>query len=54
MLPDALGIDMQRILAFTYAYACLNASSWLRIGNQEIVEWYLKIARIIEQHIKRL
>ena len=44
-----------RLLAFTYAYACLNASRWsLRIGTEgaedaeDIVLWFLKVARIID------
>jgi streptomycin 6-kinase len=52
ILAEALGIDMGRILAFTYAYACLNASWWVRLGSPEIVDWSLKVARIVEPHIK--
>ena len=28
ILADLLAIDLSRVLAFTYAYACLNASWW--------------------------
>ena len=52
ILADSLSIDLQRVLAFTYAYACLNASQWVRLkSGQEIIDWSLKVARIIEPHI---
>lgn len=57
ILADSLALDLSRILAFTYVYACLNASWWLlRTGSksaEEIVQWHLKIAVIIEPHVKR-
>jgi streptomycin 6-kinase len=56
IFADALALDLSRVLAFTYAYACLNASQWLpRIhtdGAEEIVQWFLKIAAIVEPHVK--
>jgi streptomycin 6-kinase len=57
ILADALAIDLPRVLAFTYAYACLNASWWsLRIGADNIaedfVQWHLKVAALIEPHIR--
>ena len=57
ILAETLEIDLSRVLAFTYAYACLNASQWLpRIGMddvaEEIIQWHLKVAQIIEPHIK--
>ncbi|MFN8383769.1 MAG: aminoglycoside phosphotransferase family protein [Anaerolineales bacterium] len=56
ILADALAIDLSRVLAFTYAYACLNASQWvLRLGKddiaEELIDWHLKVAKIIEPHI---
>lgn len=56
ILADMLALDLSRVVAFTYAYACLNASQWsLRIGMDEIAEefiqWHLKVAMIIEPHI---
>jgi streptomycin 6-kinase len=58
-LADALELDLSRVLAFTYAYACLNASQWgLRLGRddiaEEIIQWHLKVAEIIEPHIEQL
>lgn len=53
ILADTLAIDLSRVLAFTYAYACLNASWWsLHIGAEDIVQWALKVAVIIEPHIE--
>jgi len=55
ILAEALALDRWRVLAFTYAYACLNASWWLlRQGTQEadqIVEWHLKVAMLVEPHL---
>jgi streptomycin 6-kinase len=52
ILADTLAIDLSRVLAFTYAYACLNASWSLRIGAEDMVQWSLKVALIIEPHIE--
>jgi len=56
ILADNLALDLSRLLAFTYAYACLNASWWSLLtgtkGAEEIVQWHLKIAVLIEPHIK--
>lgn len=58
ILADALALDLSRLLAFTYAYACLNASWWsLRLGTEgaeDIVQWHLNVAVIIEPHVKLL
>jgi streptomycin 6-kinase len=52
ILADTLTIPLPRVLAFTYAYACLNASWWvLRGDGDEFVRWSLKIAEIIEPHL---
>ena len=51
ILADALAIDLSRVLEFTYAYACLNASQCLRIGDEEMVQWSLNVAMIIEPHV---
>jgi streptomycin 6-kinase len=56
ILADILALDLSRVLAFTYAYACLNASQWLpRIdtkGAEDIVQWFLKVAAIVEPHVQ--
>jgi streptomycin 6-kinase len=53
ILADTLAIALPRLLAFTYAYTCLNASSWAqRSDGTDIVQWFLKVARIIEPHLE--
>jgi streptomycin 6-kinase len=58
ILADALELDLRRVLAFAYVYACLNASWWTllsdREGAKDIVRWHLAIAQIIEPHIEML
>jgi streptomycin 6-kinase len=55
ILADALEIDLSRVLAFTYAYACLNASWWSRgTGAEDAVQWSLDVATIIEPHIEQV
>ena len=55
ILADALDIHLPRLLAFTYAYACLNASWWLGApGAEDMVDWSLKVAAIIEPHLPRM
>ena len=53
ILADLLALDPWRVLAFTYAYACLNASRWLPLRGDDIVRWYLTVAMIIEPHLER-
>jgi streptomycin 6-kinase len=58
ILADSLAIDLQRVLAFTYAYGCLNASWWSLIRDAEqaedIIQWFLRVAAIVEPHIEPL
>lgn len=58
ILADTLALELERVLAFAYVYACLNASWWLRLSSKEqaedIVRWHLKVAGIIEPHIQML
>jgi streptomycin 6-kinase len=58
ILADALELELGRVLAFTFIYACLNASWWTRLGEREgaddIVRWHLSVAKIIEPHIRML
>jgi streptomycin 6-kinase len=52
ILAEMLALELPRVLAFTYAYACLNASWWVRRGDgEDIVQWCLKVAGIIEPHL---
>jgi streptomycin 6-kinase len=52
ILADALAIDLPRVLAFTYAYACLSASWSLSIHDQDAAQWALEIAEIVEPHVR--
>lgn len=56
ILAETLGLDLQRVLAFTYMYACLNASWWINLPHMEnadeIVQWHLKVAKLVEPHIE--
>jgi streptomycin 6-kinase len=58
ILADTLALELGRVLAFTYIYACLNASWWSQLSSMEkaedIVRWHLNVATIIEPYIKRL
>jgi streptomycin 6-kinase len=54
ILADMLTLDLSRVLAFTYVYACLNASWWLQLGGNDIVQWHLNVAAIIEPQIEPL
>ena len=58
ILADTLALELERVLAFAYIYACLNASWWSHLSSMEnandIVQWHLKVAAIIEPHIKML
>lgn len=51
ILADALKIKLPRVLAFTYAYACLSASWSLSIGAEDAAQWALDVAAIVEPHI---
>lgn len=35
ILADILALELWRALAFTYIYACLNASWWTRLSDRE-------------------
>lgn len=48
ILAEALGLALPRVLAFTFAYACLNASWWIALNGPDIVAWSLSVARIVE------
>jgi streptomycin 6-kinase len=58
ILADTLALELGRVLAFTYIYACLNASWWSQLSSMEkaedIVRWHLNVATIIEPYIKIL
>jgi streptomycin 6-kinase len=51
ILADALKIDLQRVLEFTFAYSCLSASWSLAIGDDDAAQWALTIGAILEPHL---
>jgi streptomycin 6-kinase len=52
IFADTLNLDKQRILDFTFAFCCLNASQWIgKDGGDKYIGWYLKIAAMIEHLI---
>lgn len=51
ILADALEIDRARVLAFTFAYACLSASWSLNDDRPGAVQWSLNIAALVEPHL---
>ncbi|MBI1256832.1 MAG: phosphotransferase [Chloroflexi bacterium] len=52
ILADGMGIDQARVLAFTYAYTCLNACQGWNLQNDDVIQWSLEIAEIIEPHLR--
>lgn len=51
ILADMLEIDLQRVLEFTFAYACLSASWSLNRDEEKMAKWALGVARIVKPHI---
>ncbi len=55
IFADMLSLKLSRVLAFTHAYACLNARWWSqRIDPGNILQWHLNVALIIEPHLERI
>ncbi len=52
ILADRLAIDLNRLLAFTFVYACLSASWSLGDATDQDVSSTLEIAAMIEPHLK--
>ncbi|MCB0043145.1 MAG: hypothetical protein KDE23_25835, partial [Caldilinea sp.] len=48
ILAESLDLELPRVLAFTYAYACLNASWWSGLGDAAILQWSLDVAALVE------
>lgn len=51
ILSDALGIELQRVLQFTLAYACLSAAWSRTIHDDHAAQWALNIAALLEPHV---
>jgi streptomycin 6-kinase len=52
ILADGLGIDLPRLLDFAFAYGCLSACWSLSINDEQVAQWMLEIAQIVEPHLK--
>lgn len=53
ILGRELHIALDRVLAYTYAYACLSATWSLNIGDGDAAAWALAIAEIVEPQLPR-
>jgi streptomycin 6-kinase len=53
ILSEKLHIELSRILRFTFAYACLSASWWLDDDKEVEAGGALRIAEIVEPHIRK-
>lgn len=51
ILAQQMALEESRVLAYTFAYACLSASWSLDIGHEAEAEYAFKVARIIEPHL---
>ncbi len=51
ILADTLELDLTRLLAFAFAYACLSASWSLSINDDDVAQWMLGIAEIVEKNL---
>lgn len=49
ILADELGIELSRLLAYTFAYCCLSAA-WTLEGDDDTA-WALNVAAIVEPHL---
>ncbi len=52
ILAEETGIELGRVLAFTYAYACLSASWSLTVPDEDAAQWALQVAAIVEPHVR--
>lgn len=50
ILSDALGIELVRVLQFTFAYACLSAAWSQAAHDSDAAQWGLEVATLVEPH----
>lgn len=50
ILSDALGIELVRVLQFTFAYACLSAAWSQAAHDSDAAQWALEVATLVEPH----
>jgi streptomycin 6-kinase len=51
VLADTMGVQVGRLRAFVFAYACLSASWPDKPEGSEVKEWFLTVARNAERHV---
>jgi len=51
VLADNMGVDVRRLRAFAFAYACLSASWPDKPEGSEVQQWFLTVARNAERHV---
>lgn len=51
VLADHMGVDVGRLRAFVFAYACLSASWPDKPEGSEVQQWFLTVARNAERHV---
>ena len=51
VLADEMGVDVERLRAFVFAFACLSASWPDKPQGSEIQRWFLTVARNAERHV---
>jgi streptomycin 6-kinase len=52
ILCELLKLELERVLQFTYAYACLSASWSLTAHDSDAAQWALNIATLLEPHCR--
>ena len=51
VLADEMGVRVERLRAFVFAYACLSASWPDKPEGSEVQQWFLTVARNAERHV---
>ena len=54
ILARGTGIELARVLAYTYAYGCLSASWFLDAGDDARASQPLRVAEIVEPHVPQV
>ena len=51
VLAENMGVQVGRLRAFVFAYACLSASWPDKPEGSEVKNWFLTVARNAERHV---
>lgn len=52
ILSEALEIELERVLQFTFAYACLSAAWSLTTHDSDAAQWALNVATLLDPHCR--